>query len=173
MRRMNLIGKLLVLALAFLVVGCATTKPPQRPYVPPVVISKDAKPAVSLYLICTPQNLQCYNFRKEILMVYDMSQGILKESYDMRAEGYFLPLVEMDMSRPEPQEWYRTSVTEQRLSGIVTQTPTFVVWEGGRHDGYELARFYGYETSDEFWGQVSEIIRMYRLKDPTKRQRHW
>lgn len=162
-----------LLLLLVLVTGCSTIPPRDLGYVitpPPkdrsvtgdmdykfVAYSKGSpiflKPQAELITICSPRQYDCQRFKVEV-----------PEWYDEQMEGFFLPLVEADLSFPVHGDWYRKVYNSGQLYSMVSTTPTFIVWEGSRDTGHEIARFIGYDNRDDFIEQVRLIIEMYDLR---------
>ena len=161
--------RLLVLSLAVALAGCAsgygvTTSRMalhNTPLVPEPKVYLNAKPAVRLIALHGPRDAEYLRFRAEV--PYD---------YDMRPEGYFLPLMEMDITTPRARLWYKSVYEGEQIESLFNTVVTFLVWEGDMDNGFELARFVGYKDQDTFYRQVHMIIDMYYLKDPRKRRRH-
>lgn len=162
--------RLLALSLAVALSGCAsgygiTTSRMalnNEPLVPlPPKVYQYAKPAVRLIALHGPRDAEFMRFHSEVPF-----------DYDMRPEGYFLPLMEMDVTSPRARVWYRTVFEGEQIESLFNTVVTFLVWEGDMETGYELARFVGYKDKESFYRQVHLVIDMYYLKDPRKRKRH-
>lgn len=158
--------QILVVLTIFLLAGCGVTPPrnhgniiPTVPHAlanppPQVMMPKGFKePVADLIVICHRRKYECQQF-----------MGTATYDYDEHIEAYILPLVEVNLAHDHHGAWYRRAYRDDRLSGRVVTMPTFIVWEGSRLDGHELARWTGYEGMNDFLEQVNLMIEMYELK---------
>ena len=139
--------------------GCATDPKP-RVYITPdpapkqVLIPKGLKePIAELLVFCHPRKYQCQEFLQNVPF-----------EYDENIEAYILPMVEVNVTYHVHGAWYRKAFRDGRLYSLVKTMPTFVVWQGSREEGHELARWNGYDDMEEFLEQVNLMIEMYDLK---------
>ncbi len=158
----------LLMAVAFLT-GCITAplKMPSREkrYIEPIPERQSPgfrKPPVELIALFAPGDDEYRRFSAEVPL-----------EYDMLPEGYFLPLVEMNILAPQTRMWYKKVYEGDQIDGLFNTVVTFVVWEGDSETGYELARFVGYQSKEQFFEQVRMIIDMYDLNNPRKRRMHY
>ena len=110
-------------------------------------------PKAELIMIYNSADLMAYQFQREVPL-----------QYDLMPEGYFVPLVEMDINAPAPYAWWKRVNRRGQVAGWVTGWPTFILWTGSRENGHELARFEGYKDMESFMEQVRLFISMYNLK---------
>ena len=154
--------KILALLVLVLLAGCATTDYYPRPYITPshkpvakpMLIPRGLpEPIAELIVICHPRQYECQEFLKEVPF-----------DYDEHVQAYILPMREVNITYEVSSLWYRTAYRQGRLYEMARTMPTFIVWQGDRDTGHELARWEGYEDMESFLGQVDLMIEMYDLK---------
>ena len=132
----------------------AAVEPPKREAPAPVLMPKGYKePIAELIVICHRKKYECQRFMEKV-----------PYEYDEHIEAYILPLVEANLAYPLHGRWYRQAYLDGRLFERVTTMPTFIVWEGSKQNGHELARWTGYTSMEEFLQQVNLMIEMYDLR---------
>ncbi len=150
---------ILVLLMLALLAGCATDYKPRvyitpAPEPKPILMPKGLKdPIAELIVICHPRKYVCQRFLEKV--PYD---------YDEHIQAYILPLVEANLSFPLHGKWYRNAFLDGRLFDRAITMPTFIVWQGDKETGHELARWTGFTDMGEFLEQVDLMIEMYDLK---------